>query len=338
MRNPCSRSTTVEPLMKNANQFARTGKNSERSNSIFGYFIQGLKDHGKYPWDFISATATAFSTSIKSTWPSSNDIKILASCDQGILICKRRIPFNNQFFACKPATAQWQALPNPKLHYETVASAVVVLQSQPLRYLIARLYCTVVQTHCEMFDSESWRWEEMDCAPLSVGDFINSYPPITTAGRFVHWLTWSNKVVTLDVKKRCFECWVLPERVRSKEKRLVEHDGGLGLMCQVQDADEIELWANQMVVRIKADMDNPTRFCNNNVIFMTTVDADGGAFYYLSNSTFTKVKLPSHLGYPYRFYQRIFPFKSDINTVHLKPLSISKIVKQDSESSVLSNY
>lgn len=136
--------------------------------------------------------------------------------------------------------------------------------------------------------------------------------------------------MTLDVKRRCFvEPWRLPERVRYDEKRLVEYKGGLGLMYRGKDAEEMELWADRekkMVVRVKADLDYPIfeHFCNNDVVFVTTADAEGGAFYNLSDSSVTKVQLPSHLRSPYRFHQRVFPFKSDVSTVHLKPLSTTK--------------
>ncbi|KAG6399326.1 hypothetical protein SASPL_140802 [Salvia splendens] len=211
-----------------------------------------------------------------------------------------------------------QALPNPKLRYKTVSMAVVVLH-----------VCTVRRCRTT---ARSWKWKKMDCCcALPCGDNVTAFdPPVTTAGRFMHWLTWSNKVVTLDVKQRCFvESWRLPERVRYKEKRLVEYKGGLGLMCQGKDAEEMELWANpekKMVVRVRADLDHPTfkHFCNNDIVFVTTADAEGGAFYNLSNSSVTKVQLPSHLRCPYRFHQRVFPFKSDVNIVHLKPVSTSK--------------
>lgn len=169
----------------------------------------------------------------------------------------------------------------------------------------------------------------MDCCVPDhvVGD---DQLPVTTAGRFVHWLAHSGKVVTLDVEKRRFETLELPEKVRCDEMRLVEYEGGLRLMCRSRFSKEIELWdireeERTLLVHINAaNLAHPTvvHFCNSNLAFMTTMDDEGAAFYNLSNSTVAKVELPCHVKYPCKFDQRIFPFKSDIKDVHLKPISL----------------
>ncbi|KAL1533387.1 hypothetical protein AAHA92_33275 [Salvia divinorum] len=293
---------------------------SQRTNSLFGYFFQTLKS-SKYHSAFVSTAAGA----IESTWPRNDSVEILASCDQGILICEREICRNKRFYACRPATSQWQALPNPKLRYQTKAVAVVVL-SQPPRYVIVRLYALGSQLHCEIFDSESWRWEKIDSAPPYGEIVIHHSPSVTTAGRFVHWLTLEDNVLTLDVQKRRFRCSPLPgclPKSRWTWPTLVEYEGELGFMCHVEEEDrsELEVWSNgkkKAVVNMR-DMalhhhHHPVavEFCSSNVVFIRSLD--GGGFYNMQNRSFSKVEVPNDLRIPLQ----VFRFRSDTEIVDLK--------------------
>ncbi|KAG6390591.1 hypothetical protein SASPL_148329 [Salvia splendens] len=289
---------------------------SLRTNSLFGYFFQTLKS-SNYRSAFVSTAAGA----IESTWPRCDGVEILASCDQGILICERQICCRNKrFYACKPATAQWQPLPNPKLRYQTKAVAVVVARSHPLRYVIVRLYALGSQLHCEIFDSERWRWEKIiECSPPYGEIVMNGSPSVTTAGRFVHWLTLNDSVLTLDVEKRRFRCSALPgclPKSRWTWPRLVEYEGELGFMCQVEEK-EMEVWSNgkkKAVVNMRdTGLQHPVavEFCSSNVVFITSME--GGGFYNLQNRSFSKVEVP----YDLRIPLQVFRFRSDTQIVHL---------------------
>ncbi|XP_057775426.1 F-box protein At5g41720-like [Salvia miltiorrhiza] len=252
---------------------------SQRTNSLFGYFFQDVRRIAKFPSAFVSsAPGAAAAAAIKVTWPC-DDMEILASCDQGILCCQRRICYNKRFYACKPATSQWQALPNPKLRYETDAVAIVVVRSTPLRYIIARLYHSeTMQHHCEIFDSETWAWEKIECA-APYGEIIEyCRRAVTTAGRFFHWLTVNGNVLTLDVKRRSFRCSPLLQcDPACKWKELVEYEGELGFARMVEDGDrrEMEVWVGEER-KVVVDMRcveravkhaQPVEFCSSIVVF-----------------------------------------------------------------------
>ncbi|XP_047959990.1 uncharacterized protein LOC125205249 [Salvia hispanica] len=296
---------------------------SQRTNSLYGYFFQTLKSSKSH-----SAFVSTAPGAINSTWPRNEGVEILASCDQGILICERGICRNKRFYACKPATAQWQPLPNPKLRYQTKSVAVVVARSHPLRYVIVRLYSLGSQLHCEIFDSERWRWEKIDNSPLYGEIVINCSPSVTTAGRFVHWLTLNDSVLTLDVEKRRFRCSALPgclPMCRWTLPALVEYEGELGFMCQVEekeDRSEMEVWSNgkkKAVVNMRdiglgLDLQHPVavEFCSSNVVFIRSME--GGGFYNMQNRSFSKVEVP----YDLRIPMQVFRFRSDSQIVHLR--------------------
>ncbi|XP_057775832.1 uncharacterized protein LOC130994783 [Salvia miltiorrhiza] len=239
----------------------------QRTNSLFGYFFQDVRPFNKFQSALVSSgPGAAAAAAINRTWKL-DYMKILASCDQGILCCERVVQFCDceredccnckRFFACKPATSQWQGLPNPKLRYETDTVAIVVVRSTPLRYIIASLYNSgIMQHNCDIFDSEKWAWERIECA-APYGEIVESCrPAITTAGRFFHWLTVSGNVLTLDVKRRSFRCSPLPCDPACKSKVLVEYEGGLGFVCVVEEGDrrEMEVWAGaerKMVVDMR---------------------------------------------------------------------------------------
>lgn len=110
----------------------------KNSNCLFGYFFLSMRNLA-YTAALVSDHHSRLgAAAINLRWPS-DDMRILASSDEGILCCQRRIRNNFRYYVCKPASTQWQAMPNPKLRYETTAVAVVVVKSSPLRYIILRL-------------------------------------------------------------------------------------------------------------------------------------------------------------------------------------------------------
>ncbi|KAK4423022.1 F-box protein [Sesamum alatum] len=171
-----------------------------RSRKLSGFFIQDMQEH-KY-FSMFAAMDDHQDGSTKSddvciaSFP--DDMKILASCNHGILCCVRRRGKNYRYYVCKPTTQQWQSLPNPKLRYKTVSVAVMVLGSNPFRYKIVRLSRRGVEKpmqeyytyRCEIFDSKDWRWREVQGIPVLYTELIIDTISTNNA---VYWLTDGKK-------------------------------------------------------------------------------------------------------------------------------------------------
>ncbi|KAH6830021.1 hypothetical protein C2S53_001312 [Perilla frutescens var. hirtella] len=319
----------------------------KRSNCVFGYFFQTTINH-RYQSTLVSNDEGGAVAGINRTWrrgrgpPADinglclrDDIRILASCDQGILCCERQTShrrLKHRYYVCKPATNQWQLLPDPQLCNETVVVTVVVVKSHPLRYIIVRLSAYEINYNCEILDSENGAWEKIEGPILAFCDLIDPHNPAVTAGQCIHWLTTEDNVLTLDVnkRKRRFRRFPLPEAVHYMIcKKLVKYGGGLGLTCLTRDWMTMELWVvetlqgrgvywrRKMMVDIKflgETLRNPklVDFCNTDVVFMTT--DDGAVFYNLQDRTFTKVKVPyDNIRHSIQFFR----FRSDFEMVHL---------------------
>lgn len=108
----------------------------KRTNNVFGYFIQDIIKN-KHVSMFVSLDQS--DNVCMERLPK--NLRILATCNQGIMCCLKQIDYKNcRYYACKPTTRQWQALPYPKTRYETMAIAMTVLQSSPyLRWKIIRI-------------------------------------------------------------------------------------------------------------------------------------------------------------------------------------------------------
>ncbi|KAL2236126.1 UNVERIFIED_CONTAM: hypothetical protein Sindi_1344800 [Sesamum indicum] len=186
-----------------------------RSRMLSGFFIQDMIDN-KFSMFAAIDSSTSFNVSI-ARFP--DDMKILASCNHGILCC---------------------SLPNPKLRYETVSVAVMVLKLDPFRYKIVRLSrCTeesfkeYYTYRCEIFDSKAWRWTEL---------IIDS----VTANNVVYWLTNKDNVIAFHEANELLYKLSLPEKVVQKSdlyecKRLVEYKGRLGLTFLMEEG-RMALW------------------------------------------------------------------------------------------------
>lgn len=110
----------------------------KRTGTLFGFFIQDL-NNTKYVSKFVSVDQTG-EDRINNSWPVSTDVKILATCNQGIICCETQKDFKNYRWSIgKPTTNQWKTIPNPKLRRKTVGVAIIVNKSKPLRFNIIRL-------------------------------------------------------------------------------------------------------------------------------------------------------------------------------------------------------
>ncbi|KAG8381947.1 hypothetical protein BUALT_Bualt05G0025600 [Buddleja alternifolia] len=259
----------------------------QRTRNMSGYFIQDMKQH-KYSSMFVSIDQ---SNGCMGLVP--DDMKILASCNnQGILCCLRlQRKRDYRYFACKPATNQWQPLPNPKLRYQTAAVAIMVLSSSPLRYKIVRLSNRGI------------------------------------VGNSVYWQTSYDNVLAFYEPEGTFQKFPFraEEVLQDKNKKLVEYQGRLGLVCERKEGDT-ELWITnenpmnctnwrkKMVMDIESLVKSVTYpsladFYNDGIAFFFAFYEV--AFYNLVNCSLSRVKVDL------RFAPEIFKFRSDLEPVNL---------------------
>ncbi|PIN11904.1 hypothetical protein CDL12_15488 [Handroanthus impetiginosus] len=272
----------------------------KRTNTLFGYFIQDMI-RNKFVSMFVS---TGQNSSIKNIH---SDMKILASSDHGILCCLRINGKSFRYYVCKPVTEQWQALPNPKLRYQTAAIAMMVMKARPLRYKIVRL-SKEGQTRsediyrCEIFDSETWTWTMLQHINLPDSETINSKTSLSTSNS-VHWLTSEDNVLQFHKAEQSFQKFPLPKSVQGNRsypyKQLVQYEGRLGLTYLTQESN-MELWVMQKDQWMKKMVLNIQTF--NEVIF-----------YNLEDYSFTRVQLDHRL----TTGEEVFQFRSDFEPVDL---------------------
>ncbi|KAL0407872.1 UNVERIFIED_CONTAM: F-box protein [Sesamum radiatum] len=211
-----------------------------RSRMLSGFFIQDMVDN-KFFSMFAAIDGSTSSNVFIARLP--DDMKILASCNHGILCCVRRSGKNYRYYVCKPTTQQWQSLPNPKLRYETVSVAVMVLGSDPFRYKIVRSFKEYYTYRCEIFDSKTWRWREVERITVRYTEIIIDS---VTANNVVYWLTSEDNVIAFHEADELLYKFSLPEKVVQKSdlykcKRLVEYKGRLGLTFLIEEG-KMTLW------------------------------------------------------------------------------------------------
>ncbi|XP_015081578.1 uncharacterized protein LOC107025307 [Solanum pennellii] len=175
------------------------------------------------------------------------DMKIVASTKQGILCCVRRIGNRYRYYICKASTKQWIKLPNPRVRFETVKVAVIVLKSNPLHFKIIRLSSPRTCYHHyrvlgkdyyrrEVFDSENWKWkQEKD---LLVPELLcfDMFAPAVHATGLVYFKLRDDQVMALDYNgEEAFPRFSLPNQAFDYEdyryNQLVEYNGKLGFTC-----------------------------------------------------------------------------------------------------------
>ncbi|PIN02383.1 hypothetical protein CDL12_25103 [Handroanthus impetiginosus] len=259
-----------------------------------------------------------------------SDVKILASCNQGILCCVKRTVRGDRYFAIKPATDQWQSLPSPKLRNRTIGVAIIVVSSSLFHYKIVRLSQPHDVGHnkiiCEIFDSNLWKWRETQGTQFSPNEFILGHKPAISMGNRIHWLTNKNNV-TFDESNHSFHKFSSPKSFSKNElNQLVEYEGRLGLACLTAD-DNLELWQKEstenylwtkkMAVKMKGLGEDLKYACaigfyNAEILFVKLYDKV--VFYKLQDCSFCEVELD----YSLRHANEIFQFRSDFEPVNLK--------------------
>ncbi|ESQ38161.1 hypothetical protein EUTSA_v10029417mg [Eutrema salsugineum] len=171
---------------KSTYQFFFISRHLRGTNSVFGYLIQSY-ERFKYRSSFVS-------------FLPSRDVKIKAwDTHHGILLCVdnakfkggRRIP---DYIICKPAMKQYRIIPNPKTRYFTIATGLVVIQSNPFWYKIVRV-----------FDSDSIAWKRLNDLELSMDEFFwSSNQPVS------FYVSYEGKTgVIHTISREEYDLWVL---------------------------------------------------------------------------------------------------------------------------------
>ncbi|KAK6785520.1 hypothetical protein RDI58_018975 [Solanum bulbocastanum] len=321
----------------------------QRSQNISGYFVQTLLNN-KHVTEFVSMDGCSGNTKPPFHLPINDitampcgdfDMKIVASTKQGILCCVRRIGSRYRYYICKPSTKQWIKLPNPRVRFETVKVALIVLKSNPLHFKIIRLSSPRTSYHHyrvlgkdyyrrEVFDSEHWKWkQEKD---LLVPEFLcfDMFAPAVNASGLVYFKLRDDLVMALDYNgEEAFPRFSLPNQAFDYEdyryNQLVEYNGKLGFICLSPRGiglwvfeNENHVWELKQEVGIESikEMTNfptPSGIYNAGIALMK--DYYKVYFYKLQDKSFNEVKLNKCRG-----VQEVFPFRSDLEPVDLSML------------------
>ncbi|XP_017222448.1 uncharacterized protein LOC108199227 [Daucus carota subsp. sativus] len=313
----------------------------KKTGAIYGYLIQSLYKNNHF--SSVVSLDDVISTVSLDFLPRKS--QILASTDQGIMCCISRENGwrNERFYVCKLMTKQIQMLPNPKLRYMTDKVAMVVLESNPLRYKIIRL--SGLETRlwsdhhtylCEIFDSKTWLWEQSKIMlPLRV---LISRDSIFVSGS-VHWLLSDNRILAFDVKTTTHTIFSLPHDARVKENefhtiRLVKYKGKLGLIKGL--GSEFEIWELEnsrtrvwkRIKEINAEaVEKKEPYCVPQAVGLYSRDVAlmkgrDYIFYNFEDASLSVAKLDHHLTHP----NDVFPFRSDLEPVDLRGLSFADVL------------
>ncbi|KAL0447576.1 UNVERIFIED_CONTAM: hypothetical protein Slati_1885500 [Sesamum latifolium] len=218
----------------------------------------------------------------------------------------------------------------------------MVLGSDPFRYKIVRIsrqgnkepMKEFYTYRCEIFDSKTWRWREVERIKVRYMELIIDS---VTANNIVYWLRNEDNVIAFHEADELLYKFSLPEKVVQKSdvykcKRLVEYKGRLGLTFLTEEAGKIALWPTkgmtewreeEMVLVI--DTENLEKhvqypclagFYNSGIAFLKGFQEV--VFYRLGDDdSLSRVELDHKL----RDVRDVFQFRSDLEPVRLGRVS-----------------
>ncbi|EPS61541.1 hypothetical protein M569_13256 [Genlisea aurea] len=296
------------------------------TGNLSGFILQVPYLCDRYRSNFASLDGAA------SSFPNlPEDVQILAaSSTTGILCCLKMGKTHRdggRYHVCKPATGQWKSLPNPKLRYVTKSVSILVLGSNPVRFKIVRISKDYRPSRdprrrrhrCEVFDSGSWRWNQICLFDPPDGEFMTNKHHVSVGTR-VYWKTSNENIMAFDGRTDSFISGVpIPEELRDGRTRLTEMDGKLGLIV-ARDGGIAELrlmkgeegrWEKE----IEIDVEEANRkrfvyhphvegFCNRGIAFL--VGFWSVKVYKIGEGSITDLPLPGKT-HPLE----VFPFRSD---------------------------
>lgn len=231
--------------------------NSERAKTTYGYFLQRIV-WGKYSSQFVSSCNSPYSQLSLDFLPFP-DVKILASFTEGLMLCVNTNPKHHwipEYYVCKASTQQYQKIPNPKTRFTTKTIVMRVVSLTPvLRYRILRFsehsihrkpnfkfYGIYDSFRAEMFDSDTWKWRELEDVYLPNGELLSSRPRnrVSVCGIY-YWLTTENNIFYYNDREETWGIFSLPEDVGKIGclESLVKYEGKLGVVCREKEPSNL---------------------------------------------------------------------------------------------------
>nr|GMD26836.1 F-box protein At5g49610-like [Ipomoea batatas] len=292
---------------------------SQKTRNIFGYFVQTVKGN-RHLSKFVPINPTLNVQNNISIQCFKDDLKILASCSQGILCCRKYENRSYQYYVCKPSTSQLVALPSPRKPgqlFERVA--LTVLKSKPYHYQIVRFsddhYSSSGQDSyiCEVFDSKLWTWRQSKNLVTEQSTIFGHQPSVCIGG-IVNWLTNKNSVLAFDSTTETHSEFPTPTAELSNDggyekKRIVKYNGKLGFSCEYK-SEKLLLWELE-----------DRRNCKWKIKKVVGIDKDekrliGCSLADMALMTGYRLQVYEQSGL--HFPMDIFPFRSDWAPVNLK--------------------
>jgi F-box interacting protein len=254
---PRWRSITYEP--------AFAPLHCRRAAAVSGYFVQSM-ERNRYRADFVSMHAAsppaAKAAAVSLDFLPSAHVRLEAvAAHRGLACCveadTRRRPC---YYVCKPATRQWRALPNPRVRFQTAATAMVAAPrpSGAAEFKIVRLSIPALRDRlrCEVFDSRRFAWRRAADVPLCPESIYPSAPAVRAHG-CMHWLRWPDRVTgaqdvfAFDLRSEAWRLIRLPREVEERDdpwarKQISAVEGRLCLLVTtelvVDEEETLEVW------------------------------------------------------------------------------------------------
>ncbi|XP_051206788.2 F-box protein At5g49610 [Lolium perenne] len=315
---------------------------------VSGYFVQGMA-RNRYSATFVSMTRP--SSSSPPVPPVSLDflpcahVRVEAvSAHRGLACCVDadarvggKASSARCYYACKPATRQWLALPNPRLRFPTAATAMVARPAgagAAADFKILRLSVATLRDRlrCEIFDSRRGAWRRSAEVMLWPESLVAAGPATRVHGA-MHWLRWpdsltgASDIFAFDMKSETWRLIGLPPEVgedrgeRWATKKLMTVEGKLCLAV-IEDEEaavwvidgygrQQERWEKKMAVSLKGLAVNQGRdlvlrdLCSSEVAFFNSV-------YRVIWYDFWKgkvVEVPVH----HKCIHEVFKYESDLD-------------------------
>ncbi|WVZ91767.1 hypothetical protein U9M48_037893 [Paspalum notatum var. saurae] len=175
-----------------------------RADAFSGYLVQSTTRYGRRA-GFVSAhplnppLSLDFVPRAGRPWRR-DDVRVVAVAPRMGLACCVSAGSGNvpaRYYVCKPATQQWRALPNPRLRFQTRATAMAARPSSDdqgaVEFRIVRLSTYIRGQYnslrCEVFDSRRFAWRRAEDVPLPSISLRAGEPAVHAHGA-AHWLCW----------------------------------------------------------------------------------------------------------------------------------------------------
>ncbi|KAA0043777.1 F-box protein [Cucumis melo var. makuwa] len=296
--------------------------------------------------------------------------QIRAVAPNGLLLCETQhsIRHNKRliYTITKLSTQQWKGLPIPKTRYFTSNIAMYVLRSNPLHFKILRLSSDKIPskrplpfcyTICEVFDSESWRWKQLDdivhyyCGKT---EYVDSQRAPVFAYGLAHWkFRDDTSIFAFDFYSETWSKIAMPETIVNDKNNsssshfqrwhieLVEYEGKLGVVREFHKPTVFtELWVMENYGKKKMWMKKldssgsmPTTFYGSDIQMMWLHDDSSNVMFSNIETGERNYKKSEQ---SHRHLPMVFPFLSDFETWNfnppprsIKPKAVSKILRRN---------